>query len=659
MGILPGEAPAATSVGVGGVQAATEVAMAALAGAFATASVSGSRAEWAAAVGSLQQVIDVATAVQDAAIVRLAAIEPEYLEDGTEVETHRALGHVALDAPAILSGVLSVSALHAERRVEAAVLLAADGPEGSDTDSGLGGLHAAMGQGRLDSYRAGVLAEELAAAPPQVRETVVTLLRGALRGRGRCAPAAAVSSGVGADQPGAVAGAGQAGQGAVWVAAVGGRAWGGPVGGDLPLRGRGDRVGGDRRPGAPLRQGRRVHAHRGRPREGTDRPGGRAGDHRHRPDLHRPGRRASCREADGHRDAGTAGSEVVAEGPGSDDLVEVIGPAGNQPVFVSRNWVKALAGARAGNDGRPPRAGTVEVAPCHPDTGALVDPASRFPQETRVEQETSLPQDQAIKQDSTDGDPRESGAEAPDEAVQPTRTGIGADTPNQAVQPTRSDALPIIGASTLQRIAAGFGAGAYRPSGRMAKRVKARDRRCRFPGCTVAAVFCDLDHVRPWPTGPTADTNLICLCRRHHRVKQRPGWRVTLAADGTLTWTDPTGRVRTTAPADALTCTVLGGAATPPPAPVSTSITRTDLPDGPHSDLEFRLEHLRAAARPTSGGWSIHGHPMATSWRDDNGTRHSAELTPTTNVIVFEVTSTPCRRPRHGGRHTFPDHPPF
>ena len=77
MGILPGEAPAATSVGVGGVQAATEVAMAALAGAFASASVSGSRAEWAAAVGSLQQVIDVATAAQDAAIVRLAAIEPE------------------------------------------------------------------------------------------------------------------------------------------------------------------------------------------------------------------------------------------------------------------------------------------------------------------------------------------------------------------------------------------------------------------------------------------------------------------------------------------------------------------------------------------------------------------------------------------------------
>ena len=103
----------------------------------------------------------------------------------------------------------------------------------------------------------------------------------------------------------------------------------------------------------------------------------------------------------------------------------------------------------------------------------------------------------------------------------------------------------------------------YRPPARMAKRIRARDRRCRFPGCTVAAVFCDLDHVRPWPAGRTADDNLICLCRRHHRVKQRRGWRVTLGSDGVATWTDPTGRVRTTHPVDALHATVL----TAPPTP--------------------------------------------------------------------------------------------
>ena len=53
-------------------------------------------------------------------------------------------------------------------------------------------------------------------------------------------------------------------------------------------------------------------------------------------------------------------------------------------------------------------------------------------------------------------------------------------------------------------------------------------------------------------TGPTTATNLICLCRRHHRVKQRPGWTTRLDPDGVVHWTDPTGRRTTTAPVDHL-----------------------------------------------------------------------------------------------------------
>src|SRR4051812_749884 len=153
------------AVGPNEVEAAADAAVAALSAVLAPSDVSGSRQEWAAAAGSLQQVIDVATAAQDAAIVRLAAIEPDRLDDGTEVETHRALGHLALDAPSILSGVLSTTAVHAKRRVRAAVHLAADGPVGSDTHTGLGGLHLAMAAGRLDAYRAGVVADELEHAP--------------------------------------------------------------------------------------------------------------------------------------------------------------------------------------------------------------------------------------------------------------------------------------------------------------------------------------------------------------------------------------------------------------------------------------------------------------------------------------------------------------
>ena len=86
--------------------------------------------------------------------------------------------------------------------------------------------------------------------------------------------------------------------------------------------------------------------------------------------------------------------------------------------------------------------------------------------------------------------------------------------------------------------------------------MKARDQRCRFPGCTAAAYFTDLDHVRPWPLGPTNPTNLACLCRRHHRIKQRPGWQVRLNPDASMDWTDPTGTIRTTHPVDHLGTTL-------------------------------------------------------------------------------------------------------
>jgi hypothetical protein len=172
---------------------------------------------------------------------------------------------------------------------------------------------------------------------------------------------------------------------------------------------------------------------------------------------------------------------------------------------------------------------------------------------------------------------------------------------------------PAAGGDQARSTNAAATSGPYRPPRRLATRVRARDRRCRFPGCSVAAVFCDVDHVRAWPGGPTALTNLVCLCRRHHRVKQRPGWAVRLSADGTVSWTDPTGRTRTTSPVDALSTVVLPGAADESRLPTPTSRARTDLPDGPHSAWEFVLEHLVTGPRP----------PPA--WRDELGRQHRVE----------------------------------
>ncbi len=105
----------------------------------------------------------------------------------------------------------------------------------------------------------------------------------------------------------------------------------------------------------------------------------------------------------------------------------------------------------------------------------------------------------------------------------------------------------------------------------------------------------------------------MCLCRRHHRVKQSPGWSVRLARDGTATWTDPAGRTRTTSALDALDAVVLvpetadaGAAHTAGPAepgntggpaePGDTGAT-VDADPAPWSALETRV-HLLLEHRP-------------------------------------------------------------
>ena len=90
---------------------------------------------------------------------------------------------------------------------------------------------------------------------------------------------------------------------------------------------------------------------------------------------------------------------------------------------------------------------------------------------------------------------------------------------------------------------------AYQPSRALRHLVETRHGTCVFPGCRRPAAECDKDHTVPYDQGgKTCLCNLAPLCRRHHRAKQARGWHLEQPSSGTLIWTTPSGRRRTTHP---------------------------------------------------------------------------------------------------------------
>jgi hypothetical protein len=81
--------------------------------------------------------------------------------------------------------------------------------------------------------------------------------------------------------------------------------------------------------------------------------------------------------------------------------------------------------------------------------------------------------------------------------------------------------------------------GARKAPPALRRAVRERDSyRCRFPGCESRRV--DLHHIQHWANGgPTAQDNLLCLCRRHHTIVHDKRYMVTTSGqfrtrDGTL-----------------------------------------------------------------------------------------------------------------------------
>jgi Domain of unknown function (DUF222) len=86
----------------------------------------------------------------------------------------------------------------------------------------------------------------------------------------------------------------------------------------------------------------------------------------------------------------------------------------------------------------------------------------------------------------------------------------------------------------------------YTPSRKLGHLVRARTATCPAPGCGAHAYHNDLDHTVAYPGGPTDECNIAPPCRRHHRVKQAPGWKLEQPEPGVMRWTTPAGRSYTT-----------------------------------------------------------------------------------------------------------------
>ncbi|MFS0867122.1 DUF222 domain-containing protein [Microbacterium sp. 179-B 1A2 NHS] len=117
----------------------------------------------------------------------------------------------------------------------------------------------------------------------------------------------------------------------------------------------------------------------------------------------------------------------------------------------------------------------------------------------------------------------------------------------------------------------------YRVPLPMRRYLQARDQHCRYPGCRVPAIRCEIDHTHDHALGGRTELrNLAHLCQRHHSMKQFTAWRVRQLQGGVLEWTSPAGRTyREDAPTPAVAFTPATG---PDNTDRANTTDRTDTP---------------------------------------------------------------------------------
>ncbi|MFC5263336.1 DUF222 domain-containing protein [Kribbella qitaiheensis] len=189
----------------------------------------------------------------------------------------------------------------------------------------------------------------------------------------------------------------------------------------------------------------------------------------------------------------------------------------------------------------------------------------------------------------------------------------------------------------------------------MRRALNARDKGCVV--CKAPPIFCDAHHLISWiDHGPTALTNLVLLCRRHHIDTHHGHWHITLH-HGTVTvarpaWADPsTTRTRYRTPTTSHGGTAASGPArnrTQNPAHTTTATPEnnhaaqfdpwcdTDPPD-PGSSSQ-----TRPPGDPTPGHRALHhANPPAATTADGRDRDRRPPVTRSTEPR----TGPPCARP--------------
>ena len=116
--------------------------------------------------------------------------------------------------------------------------------------------------------------------------------------------------------------------------------------------------------------------------------------------------------------------------------------------------------------------------------------------------------------------------------------------------------------------------------------LQARDRSCRFPGCTARR--CDAHHVTHWiDGGATSLDNLLLLCRRHHRAVHEGGFALIRHDHGQVRFLRPNGSTLEAAPA-------------PPVALGRFGANVDDIPvwDGTPFDVAYAIDVLYTSSDP-------------------------------------------------------------